>query len=104
MSPEIEPSSRPAAKRPRLKVAWFSYFPIERLPDLPPELARLPKIHPATWQRVLWDQFRENPNLSLEIIVLRSHFSRNFVLERGNTRFHCIRTPAGMRTGSLYWL
>ena len=45
-------SSRP------LKVAWYSYFPIEWLPNLPPELQGLQRQHPATWQRVLWDQFK----------------------------------------------
>ena len=90
--------------RQPLRVAWFSYFPIERLPDLPAELAALPRVHPATWQRVLWDQLKENKRISLDIIVLRSHFQRDFILERNNTRFHCVKTPGGLRTGSLYWL
>jgi glycosyltransferase involved in cell wall biosynthesis len=90
--------------RQPLRVAWFSYFPIERLPDLPAELAGLPRIHPATWQRVLWDQLKANERISLDIIVLRSHFQRDFILERNNTRFHCVKTPGGLRTGSFYWL
>src|SRR5687767_9995405 len=86
-----------------LKVAWISYFPIEYLPDLPPELASLPKLHPATWQRVLWEEFRHNPRLRLDIIVLRKHFPRSLCFERDNSRFHCIKTPGGFRAPTFYW-
>jgi glycosyltransferase involved in cell wall biosynthesis len=87
-----------------LKVAWFSYFPIEWLPDLPPELHGLPRLHPATWQRVLWEEFARYPNLELHVIVLRSHFRASHQFTRGNTTFHCVRTPPGLRAASLYWL
>jgi glycosyltransferase involved in cell wall biosynthesis len=90
--------------RAALKVAWFSYFPIEWLPDLPPELQNLPKLHPATWQRVLWEEFRQRDDLDLDIIVVRNHFPRSMTFERGGTRFHCVRTPPGARAASLYWL
>ncbi len=104
MTSEVRFSRQKTERVQPLKVVWFSFFPIERLPDLPAELANLPRIHPASWQRVLWDQFKENTQLSLDIIVLRSHFRRDLIFERGNTRFHCIKTPGGLRTGSLYWL
>ncbi len=91
------------AGRP-LKVAWFPYFPVEWLPDPPAELRDLPRQHPATWQRVLWEEFKNDPRLRLEILVPRGQFPRSFTFERANTRFHCLRTPPGLRAASLYWL
>jgi glycosyltransferase involved in cell wall biosynthesis len=99
--PEIIPSVH--SPKP-LKVAWFSYFPIEWLPDLPPELNGVPRMHPATWQRVFWEQLRERPGLELDIFAVRSHFARTISFQRGNTRFHCVKTPRGMRAASFYWL
>ena len=85
-------------------MAWFTYFPIEWLPDLPPELQDLPRLHPATWQRVLLEKFAAWPNLDLHIIILRGQFKQSHTFTRGNTTFHCIRTPPGLRSASLYWL
>jgi glycosyltransferase involved in cell wall biosynthesis len=96
------PQSR-EGERP-LKVAWFPYFPVEWLPDPPPELRDLPRQHPATWQRVLWDEFKRDPRLSFDIFVPRGQFPRSFTFSRENTRFHCLRTPPGLRASSLYWL
>jgi glycosyltransferase involved in cell wall biosynthesis len=93
----------PALARP-LKVAWFSHFPIEWLPDLPPELRGIPPMHPATWQRVLWEEFANWPNLELHMIALRGAFPRSHTFARGNTTFHCIRTPPGSRSSTLYWM
>ncbi len=87
-----------------LKVAWFPYFPVEWLRDPPAELRDLPRQHPATWQRILWDEFKTDPRLSLDIFVPRSQFPRSFKFEREGTRFHCIRTPPGLRAASRYWL
>ena len=87
-----------------LKVAWFSHFPIEWLPDLPPELQGIPRMHPATWQRVLWEEFAAWPNLELHMVALRGAFPRSHTFSRGNTTFHCIRTPPGSRSATLYWL
>jgi glycosyltransferase involved in cell wall biosynthesis len=87
-----------------LKVAWFPYFPVEWLPDPPPELRDLPRQHPATWQRVLWDEFKTDKRLALDIIVPRSQFPQSFKFEREGTRFHCVKTPPGLRAGSRYWL
>ncbi len=86
-----------------LKVAWISFFPIEWLPDLPKELRHLPRQHPATWQRVLLEEFQTQPQLRVEVIVVRKHFPRHFSFERGNIRFHCLKVPAGARALTLFW-
>lgn len=87
-----------------LRVAWFTYFPIEWLDGLPDELASLPRMHPATWQRVLFDELQKEPNLELHIVVLRKQFPRSMTFQRGNATFHCIRVPGGLRAPSLFWL
>ncbi len=87
-----------------LRVAWFTYFPIEWLDGLPEELASLPRMHPATWQRVLFDELQKEPNLELHIVVLRKQFPRSLTFQRGNATFHCIRVPGGLRAPSLFWL
>ena len=87
-----------------MRVAWLPYFPVEWLPDLPAELQGLARQHPATWQRVLWDEFKSLPNLRLDIVVPRGNFVRSHTFEREGTRFHCIRTPKGLRAASFYWL
>jgi glycosyltransferase involved in cell wall biosynthesis len=87
-----------------LKVAWLSYFPIEWLPDLPAELQGLPRLHPATWQRVLWEEFAKDEQIELHVIALRTHFKKSHTFIRGNTTFYCIRTPPGLRAPSFYWL
>jgi len=104
--PPVPPNSKPNPPKPDnpLRVAWLPYFPVEWLPDLPAELQGLPKLHPATWQRVLWEEFKQDPRLKLEILVLRSHFQRSHTFERDGTRFHCLKTPPGLRAGTLYWL
>jgi glycosyltransferase involved in cell wall biosynthesis len=87
-----------------IRVAWFSYFPIEWQPNIPEELANLPKLHPATWQTVLYNEFQNDPRLDLHVIVLRKDFPRNLSLKRGNTTIHCLKTPGGLRAGSFYWI
>ena len=61
-------------------------------------------MHPATWQRVLWEEFTAWPNLELHMVALRGAFPRSHTFSRGNTTFHCIRTPPGSRSSTLYWL
>jgi glycosyltransferase involved in cell wall biosynthesis len=87
-----------------LRVAWLTYFPVEWLPNPPPQLANVPKEHPATWQRVLCDELQKRDDLDLHIIALRNSFRESFRFRRGNTTFHCIKTPRGMRSTSFYWL
>lgn len=91
-------SSRP------LTVAWFSYFPVEWLPDLPDELRNTPKLHPASWQRVLLNGLENNPTLRLHIVIVRKQFERDFTFERNGVTFHLIKTPGGWRAPSLFWL
>lgn len=91
-------SSRP------LTVAWFSYFPVEWLPDLPDELRNTPKLHPASWQRVLLNGLENHPALRLHIVILRKQFERDFTFERNGVTFHLIKTPGGWRASSLFWL
>jgi glycosyltransferase involved in cell wall biosynthesis len=86
-----------------LKVAWITYFPIEWLPDLPPELQGLPRLHPATWQRVLWEEFRKDETLDLHIVVLRKSFPNSMRFRRGNTTFHCVKTIPTTRGPTLFW-
>ncbi len=85
-------------------VAWCSYFPVEWLPDAPEEVRRLPKLHPATWQRVLLAELEKFPSLKLHILVLRRQFERSMTFERRGVTFHLIKTPPCTRAPSLFWL
>ena len=87
-----------------LKVAWFTYFPVEWLEELPEELRSLPRMHPATWQRVLLGELRNDPSIELHIVVLRKQFPRTLSFRQGNTTFHCLKVPGGLRAPSLFWL
>ena len=60
-------------RRP-LTVAWISFFPIEWLPVVPEAMRRLPRQHPAPWQRILADELRHVPGLHLHIISVRKEF------------------------------
>ncbi len=91
-------------KSPPLTVAWFSFFPIEWLRDIPPRLANLPRQHPASWQRVLLDQLEGNPNIRLHVIILRKHFERSESFERNGVIFHLVKTMGGTRAPSFFWL
>ena len=87
-----------------LTVAWFSYFPVEWLPGMPEEARRVPRQHPASWQRVLLTEFEKNPDLRLHIVVLRKQFERHLTFERNGVTFHLVKTPGGWRAPSLFWL
>lgn len=91
------------SERP-LRVAWLTYFPVEWLPDPPPQLMHVRKEHPATWQRVLCDEFQKRSELDLHIIALRNSFPESFRFRRGNITFHCLKTPRGMRSPTFYWV
>jgi glycosyltransferase involved in cell wall biosynthesis len=86
-----------------MKVAWISFFPIEWLPDIPPELRNIPRFHPASWQRVLLDEFKTVAELELHIFSVRRHFPRSCEFERDGVTFQCLKVPAGMRALTLYW-
>lgn len=86
-----------------IKVAWFSYFPVEWLPGVPEEVARLPRQHAASWQRVLLNELETDPTLKLHIVVLRKQFPRNLTFERNGVTFHLVKTLGGTRAPSLFW-
>ena len=90
------------AQRP-LRIAWISFFPIEWLPDPPEFLRPLPRQHPASWQRVLLEEFKGAPEVELHIFSVRKHFTRSCRFERDGVTFHCVRVPGGLRTLSLFW-
>jgi len=84
-----------------LTVAWISYFPVEWLPDAPEEVRRLPRIHPASWQRVLLGELEKNPAVKVHVIVLRKQFARNLTFARNGATFHLIKTPGGRGAPTL---
>jgi glycosyltransferase involved in cell wall biosynthesis len=88
----------------QVKVAWISYFPVEWLSHIPEPLTRLPRQHPATWQRVLLKEFEQAQGLSLDIIIVRKFFDRDYHFERNGVRFHCLRVPGGWRRPSFFWV
>lgn len=86
-------------------IAWFSYFPVEWLPEAPAEVRQLPRLHPASWQRVLLEALEQlHPDLRLHVVVLRKQFARNTEFTRRNVTFHLVRTPGGLRAPTLFWL
>jgi glycosyltransferase involved in cell wall biosynthesis len=91
------------SQRP-LTVAWFSFFPVEWLPDPPEPLRNIPKLHPASWQRVLYQGLENNPAVRLHIVVLRKHFASDFTFERNGVTFHLVKVPGGWRAPTLFWL
>ncbi len=89
---------------PQLTVAWFSFFPVEWLSDAPDEVHSLPRMHPASWQRVLLGELENRPGLKLHILVVRKQFKRDLTFERNGVTFHLIKVPGGCRAPSFYWL
>jgi len=88
-----------------LTIAWFSFFPVEWLPDAPDQVPQLPRQHPASWQRVLLESLEKlHPELRIHIVVLRKQFSRDMTFTRRNVTFHLLHTPGGCRASSLFWL
>jgi glycosyltransferase involved in cell wall biosynthesis len=92
----------PTLEQP-LRVAWISFFPVEWLPEAPPEVKALPRLHPATWQRVLLGELKQVPNLELHVIAVRKQFPRNLSFCCEGASFHCLKVPGGLRTLSLFW-
>ena len=88
---------------PPLTVAWISYFPVEWLPDGPPE-TRIPKQHPTSWLPSLAEEFSRRPaDLKLHVIVTRKHFPRDVTFDRGGVTYHCLKVQGGVRAPSLFW-
>ncbi len=86
-----------------LKVAWISFFPVEWLPDIPPEISNLPRLHPATWQRVLLEEFVRAPELELHIFAVRKQFPRHLTFDWRGATVHCLKVPGSVRALSLFW-
>jgi glycosyltransferase involved in cell wall biosynthesis len=91
-------------KRPPLIVAWISDFPLEWLSDLPPELAQLPREHPATWQLVLLREFEQRSDVQLHILLLRKNISKSVSFTRNSVTFHVLKVPRASRATSLFWV
>ncbi len=86
-----------------LKVAWISFFPVEWLPEIPPEISSLPRLHPATWQRVLLEEFVRVSGLELHIFAIRKYFHRHLAFNWRGATVRCLKVPGGMRALSLFW-
>jgi glycosyltransferase involved in cell wall biosynthesis len=87
-----------------ITVAWLSYFPVEWLPDAPAEVRQLPRMHPASWQRVLLGELEKDPGLRIHVFVLRKQFPRDQTFTRNGVTFHLIKTAGGWRAPTLFWL
>ena len=96
------PKVAAAACRP-LKVAWFSFFPVEWMPDSPESVRRLPRGHAATWQQVLAAELEPRPDFKLHVIVLRKEFERDLDFDLRGISFHLRRTVGGLRAPSFFW-
>lgn len=90
--------------RPPVTVAWISYFPVEWLEGVPEEVRRLPRMHPASWQRVLLEELAGNPAVRLHVVVLRKQFARDLTFTRNGIVFHLLKIPAGLRATTLFWV
>ena len=101
---EIEPKKKKIEIAAAMTVAWISDFPIEWLSNLPPELSRLPKQHPATWQMVLLSELEKNPKVHIHVIVLRKQIEKDIRFERNGVFFHVLKIPGGLRAPTLFWL
>jgi len=88
----------------RIRVAWISDFPIEWIGDLPGELKHLPRKHAATWLRVLFDEFKLDPQIDLHIVALRKDLTANCAFEREGVTFHVLKVPPGLRGPTLFWI
>lgn len=87
-----------------LKVAWISYFPVEWLDNVPDEVKRLPRQHPATWQQALLAELEHRTEIKLHIVVVRSTFERDLTFDRNGVTFHLLKTRPGWRAASLFWV
>lgn len=85
-----------------MKVAWFTHFPVEWLEGAPAEVARLPKGHPGTWQRVLLSRLRQRPDVELHVIALRKTFSRSCSFQLHGVTFHLVKTIGGLRAPTFF--
>ena len=94
---------RTMLKQP-LKIAWISDFPVEWLPNLPPELGDWPRRHPATWQMALLAEFAKVPALDLHVVALRKQIRREFSFAHSGATFHLLPAAPWARLASLFWV
>src|SRR6266540_1693051 len=87
-----------------MTVAWISDYPIEWMADPPPELQGAPRQHPMTWMPVLLEELQQRAELKLHVVVLRKTVPRDFEFQRGGVVFHVLKTRAGLRMPSLFWM
>jgi len=87
-----------------MTVAWISDYPIEWMSDPPSELRDAQKQHPATWMPVLLEELQKRAGLKVRVVVLRKTVPKDFEFQRGDIAFHVIKTHAGLRAPSLFWM
>ncbi len=87
-----------------LTVAWISDFPIEWLPDLPATLRHLPRVHPATWQMVLLEEFEKDASLNIHVILFRARIEQEVSYERNGVTFHVLKASGKQRLLSFFWV
>jgi len=92
-----------ASKTP-LTIAWISDFPIEWLAEVPAPLRHLPRRHPATWAMVLLEEYRQNPDLRVHVILFRGRIPQDYTFEQNGVTFHVLRASPKLRLASLFWL
>jgi len=90
-------------KKP-LTVAWISDFPVEWLPDPPPEVRDWPRRHPATWMISLLGELARDPGLRIHVVLLRKQLQRAISFEHGGATFHVLPARPWTRLGSLFWV
>jgi glycosyltransferase involved in cell wall biosynthesis len=95
--------STPTGRR-RLRVAWINDFPFEWLSDVPEPFKTLPKGHPLSWQRVLLQEFENEPSLELHVCFLRKRIQQDYCLERNGVTFHARKVLPRTRATSLHWV
>lgn len=86
-----------------IRIGWISDFAFEWMEDLPQDLRGMPRGHPMTWQSVLLNELRGNPELQLNIIILRKNIARDISFIRDGVAFHVLKTIGGTRAPSLFW-
>jgi glycosyltransferase involved in cell wall biosynthesis len=87
-----------------MTAAWISDYPIEWMADPPPELKGAPRQHPMTWMPVLLEELQKWAELKLHVVVLRKTVPRDLEFQRGGVMFHVLKTRAGLRMPSLFWM
>src|SRR5947208_12942046 len=102
--PSATEQSRLSGTGKSLTVAWISDFPIEWLPDIPPELRHLPRRNPATWEMVLLEEFVKDSALKVHVALLRHRIEREISFERNGAVFHVLKARPWMRLASAFFL